>query len=95
MKNLSEVELKAQLRELEKHLFQIKFKRASSPLENPIEIRLIRRKMAVIRTFIRTAERASAVNTRVSAVTGHGVADQHGIVSLRSTQTAKIPEVKK
>ncbi len=63
LKNMSEAELKAQLRDLEKHLFQIKFKRASSPLENPIEIRLIRRKMAVIKTCLGTAERASAANT--------------------------------
>jgi len=74
LKNLSEAELRARLRDLEKHLFQIKFKRASSPLENPIEIRLIRRKMAVIRTCITAAERASAANTSVGAVTKHGVA---------------------
>jgi len=62
-KNMSEAELKAQLRDLEKHLFQIKFKRASSPLENPIEIRLIRRKMAVIKTCVRMAELAAAAKT--------------------------------
>lgn len=63
LKNMSEAELKAQLRDLEKHLFQIKFKRASSPLENPIEIRLIRRKMAVIKTCIGMAGRALAAKT--------------------------------
>ena len=63
LKNLSETELKSQLRDLEKHLFQIKFKRASSPLENPLEIRLIRRKMAVIKTCITAAGRALAAKT--------------------------------
>ncbi len=63
LKNLSEPELKSQLRDLEKHLFQIKFKRASSPLENPLEIRLIRRKMAVIKTCITMAGRALAAKT--------------------------------
>ena len=58
LKNMSGAELGVQLRDLEKHLFQIKFKRASSPLENPLEIRLIRRKMAVIRTFLGDQARA-------------------------------------
>lgn len=56
LKNMSEEELKAQLKDLEKHLFQIKFKRSSSPLENPVEIRLVRRKMAVIKTCLRAKE---------------------------------------
>ena len=60
LKNMSSAELGAQLRELEKHLFQIKFKRASSPLENPMEIRLVKRKMALIKTCIGAAERAAA-----------------------------------
>ncbi len=58
LKNMSEAELRSQLRDLEKRLFQIKFKRASSPLENPLEIRLIRRKMAVIKTYIGAKQRA-------------------------------------
>ena len=58
LKNMSEAELKSQLRDLEKRLFQIKFKRSSSPLENPLEIRLIRRKMAVIKTYIGAKQRA-------------------------------------
>jgi large subunit ribosomal protein L29 len=61
LKNMSEAELKAQLRDLEKHLFQTKFKRASSPLENPLEIRLVRRKMAMIRTFLGMKGRAASV----------------------------------
>ena len=58
LRNMSEAELKTQLRDLEKRLFQIKFKRTSSPLENPLEIRLIRRKMAVIKTHIGAKRRA-------------------------------------
>ena len=57
---MSGEELKSQLRDLDKHLFQIKFKRSSSPLENPMEIRHIRRKMAVIRTWLRAKELAPA-----------------------------------
>jgi ribosomal protein L29 len=61
LKNMSEAELRVQLRDLEKRLFQIKFKRASSPLENPLEIRLIRRKQAVIKTCIGAKRRAEAI----------------------------------
>jgi len=63
LRNMSGTELRTQLRDLEKHLFQIKFKRASSPLENPIEIRLIRRKMALIKTFVKAQELAAAAKT--------------------------------
>lgn len=60
LKNMSADELKTQLRDLEKHLFQIKFKRSASPLENPLEIRLIRRKMAMIKTWLRAKELSAA-----------------------------------
>ena len=62
LKNMAGEELRAQLRDLEKRLFQIKFKRSASPLENPIEIRLIRRKMAVIKTFLTAKENAAAIS---------------------------------
>jgi large subunit ribosomal protein L29 len=67
LRNMSEVELKAQLRDLGKQLFQMKFRRASSPLENPLEIRSLRRKMAVIRTFIGDKTRVAA-DVKVSEV---------------------------
>jgi len=62
LRSMSGAELNAKLRDLEKHLFQIKFKRASSPLENPLEIRQIRRNMAVIRTFLVEQARAAKVS---------------------------------
>ena len=64
LKNMSEGELRTQLRDLEKRLFQIKFKRTSSPLENPIELRLLRRKMAMIRTWIRAKEITAAAEVK-------------------------------
>lgn len=53
LRNMSADELRAQGRELEKLLFQIKFKRSSSPLENPLQIRTARRKAALIKTLLR------------------------------------------
>lgn len=64
---MSGEELKSQLRDLEKHLFQIKFKRSSSPLENPMEIRHARRKIAMIRTWLRAKELAPAAATGKSS----------------------------
>ena len=67
LKNMSAAELNTQLRDLQKHLFQIKFKRSSSPLENPMEIRHIRRKMAMIRTWLRAKELAAAGAAKTSS----------------------------
>ena len=53
LKNMSVDELKVQGRDIEKQLFQIKFKRTSAPLENPLQIRTARRKAAIIKTLLR------------------------------------------
>jgi ribosomal protein L29 len=58
LKNMSVNELKVQGRDLEKQLFQIKFKRTSAPLENPLQIRTARRKAAIIKTLLRAKETA-------------------------------------
>ena len=58
LKNMSVDELKVQGRDLEKRLFQIKFKRTSAPLENPLQIRTARRKAAIIKTLLRAKETA-------------------------------------
>lgn len=58
LKNLSGDELRTQLRDLEKQLFQIKFSRSSSPLENPMQIRHARRKIAMIKTWLKAKEPA-------------------------------------
>jgi ribosomal protein L29 len=58
LKNMSPEELKAQGRDIEKQQFQIKFKRSSAPLENPLQIRVARRKAAIIKTLLRAKEAA-------------------------------------
>lgn len=52
IRNMSEAELNAMLRELEKELFELKFNKKISPLDNPLKIRLLRRKIAFIKTVI-------------------------------------------
>ncbi len=60
LKNMSLDELRVQGREIEKSQFQIKFRRASAPVENPLQIRTARRKAAIIKTLLRAKELASA-----------------------------------
>ena len=57
-RNMNESELKAAIRDLEKKLFQLNFKKTSSPLENPIEIRILRRKVAFLKTLISQRNKA-------------------------------------
>jgi large subunit ribosomal protein L29 len=56
LKNMTIDELEVHLRDLEKKLFQMKFKRVASPLENPLEIRSLRRDMSMVRTFLKEKE---------------------------------------
>ncbi|OGR80279.1 MAG: 50S ribosomal protein L29 [Elusimicrobia bacterium GWC2_64_44] len=58
LKNMSEGELKAQAAELKKQIFQINFKRSTAPVENPLQLRNARRKIAMINTFMRQRELA-------------------------------------
>ncbi|MCG2724718.1 MAG: 50S ribosomal protein L29 [Elusimicrobia bacterium] len=56
LKSMSSEELKSHIRDLEKKLFRIKFKKVATPLENPLEIRSIRREMSMVRTWLREKE---------------------------------------
>jgi len=57
-KNMNVAELNSNVVELEKKIFQLKFKKASSPLENPIELRTLRRKIAFLKTLISQKSKA-------------------------------------
>ncbi|MBI4051215.1 MAG: 50S ribosomal protein L29 [Elusimicrobia bacterium] len=52
LKALSGVELESELRQaVDKH-FRLRFKHRSAPLSNPLELRILRRKMAHLKTLI-------------------------------------------
>src|SRR5690606_37569416 len=53
-------ELKAQLEELQKEAFNLRFQRASGQLENTARVRQVRRDIARIKTILGERERASA-----------------------------------
>ena len=52
-RDLSETELEARLRELEEELFGLQLKRATSQLENPMKMRVVRRDIARLKTVQR------------------------------------------
>lgn len=52
MKNQTEAELQLKLRESEDKLFRLKFKHATTPVKNGIEIRNVRRMIARLKTLL-------------------------------------------
>lgn len=52
-RDLSDVELDSRLRELEEELFGLQLKRATSQLENPMKMRLVKRDIARLKTVQR------------------------------------------
>src|SRR6478735_5784650 len=55
-RGMSEEQLNLTLRDIEKHLFQLRFQSATDRLETPSEIRKARREIARIRTIQRARE---------------------------------------
>jgi len=58
-KNLSAAELKSELRQVQENRFKLKFKHKISPLSSPIELRMTRRHIARLKTWI--AQKDTAV----------------------------------
>jgi len=65
LKNMSEPELRTQVTDLKKQIFQIKFKRTTAPVENPLVLRISRRKIALINTLLRQKELAKSKTAEV------------------------------
>ncbi len=60
LKNMGDAEMLAQAADLKKQIFQIKFKRTTAPVENPLVLRTARRKIAMINTYLRQRELAKS-----------------------------------
>ncbi|MDD3065426.1 MAG: 50S ribosomal protein L29 [Endomicrobiaceae bacterium] len=52
IKSMSDKELAAKLTELEEKYYKIKFRNATSPVKNPLEIRELRKTIARIKTLL-------------------------------------------
>jgi len=59
LKNMSVAELDSKLKDTEDELFSLKFKHKSTPLKNPLVIRNLRRKVAKVKTLLKTKKSES------------------------------------
>lgn len=59
IRELQEVELEKRLKEEEENLVHLKFQKATSQLESPIKIRLVRKDIARMRTVLNEKKRVS------------------------------------
>ena len=59
IRNLSEAELEVRTRELEDEIFMLQLRRATSQLENPMKLRVVRRDLARCRTIERERTKAA------------------------------------
>ena len=58
MRELTEVELKAELEKMKKELFNLRFQHVTGQLENPVKMRELKREIARVKTIIREKELA-------------------------------------
>jgi large subunit ribosomal protein L29 len=60
MRNMTEVELNAELSKMKKELFNLRFQHATGQLENPVKMRELKKDIARVKTIIREKELANA-----------------------------------
>ena len=58
MRELTEVELKAELDKMKKELFNLRFQHVTGQLENPVKMRELKKEIARVKTIIREKELA-------------------------------------
>ena len=56
MREMSEVELNAELVKMKKDLFNLRFQHVTGQLENPVRMREVRRDIARVKTIMREVE---------------------------------------
>ena len=60
MRELTEVELKAELEKMKKELFNLRFQHVTGQLENPVKMRELKKDIARVKTIIKEKELAKA-----------------------------------
>ena len=58
MRDMTEVELNTELSKMKKELFNLRFQHATGQLENPVQMRELRKDIARVKTIIREKELA-------------------------------------
>lgn len=57
-KNMTKVELNAELEKMKKELFNLRFQHVTGQLENPVQMRELKKDIARVKTLIREKELA-------------------------------------
>ena len=60
MREMTEVELNNELAKMKKELFNLRFQHVTGQLENPVNMREVKREIARVKTIIREKELAKA-----------------------------------
>ena len=58
MRDMTEIELNTELSKMKKELFNLRFQHATGQLENPVQMRELKRNIARVKTIIREKELA-------------------------------------
>lgn len=61
LRELDNLELKNKLNDLKQELFNLRFQQATGQLENPIQIRLVKKDIARVQTILHERELSEAV----------------------------------
>ena len=56
IKEMSETELRTKIKELEEEMWRLRFRSGTQKLDNPLQLRILRRDIARIKTILREAE---------------------------------------
>ena len=67
VRELPEQELEKRIKDEEENLINLKFQKATSQLESPIRIRIVRRNIARMKTVLRERKMKNAVTSPASA----------------------------
>ncbi len=60
IREIPDLELEKRIRDEEENLVHLRFQKATSQLESPIKVRLVRRDIAKMKTVLRERQRAKA-----------------------------------
>ncbi len=64
LRKMTVAELEKELVELKEQLFKLRFQHATNQLENPMELKTVRREIARVKTILREMELAEEKGTR-------------------------------
>ena len=64
IRDMSDGDIHARVAQLEEERFRLKFRSATEPLENPLQLRTIRRDIARLKTILRERQLATAGGSR-------------------------------